>query len=175
MITNHAGQAIDAFCRFLHIISAISLLVLVVLVFHEVILRYVFESPTKYTFEFSQYLLVLLALLPSAWCLNLERHVKVDLIYNLLPRKVQNVLRFLGGVLLALFAFVVFWYGIDVTWQAYVNDERSNSIIAFPMWIPRSFVPLGALALMLQAVRLAADVTSEFGRTNPSSSSAGEP
>ena len=61
---------------FLEILSEFALLGLLLLVFHEVVVRYVFESPTIFSVEISEYLLVFISFASAAWVLKEDRHVR---------------------------------------------------------------------------------------------------
>jgi C4-dicarboxylate transporter DctQ subunit len=139
----------------MQVVSEISLLFLLAMIFLEVLRRYVFDSPTQYSVEFSQYLLVFLAFAPAAFCLKHNRHVRVEILVNMMSQRTQLILRVFCYLVLAVFAGVLLWYGTKISAQAFIKGERSSSLISFPMWIPYGFIPLSSLALMLQALALA--------------------
>jgi TRAP-type C4-dicarboxylate transport system permease small subunit len=57
---------------------------------------------------------------------------------------------------LLTFCAVLVWQGTEMTWTALLGGDRSSSLVAFPLWIPYGFIPLGSLVLGLQCtVRLA--------------------
>lgn len=148
----------------MQVISEICLLILLGLIAQEVLRRYVFDSPTQYSVEFSQYLLVFLAFAPAAFCLKHDRHVRVELLVNILPKRTQTILRVFCYIVLVAFAAVLVWYGTKISAQAFLKDERSSSLISFPMWIPYAFIPLSSLALSLQALALALQAVCDLRR-----------
>lgn len=72
------GQLLDLYCRGLKCIIAIMLAVMVVLVFGNVVLRYVFNSGITVSEELSRWLLVWLTFLGAVVALREHAHLGVD-------------------------------------------------------------------------------------------------
>jgi TRAP-type C4-dicarboxylate transport system permease small subunit len=134
------------------IIAEVALLGLLLLVFHEVIVRYVFNSPTIFSVEISEYLLVLIAFTSIGWALKEDRHVRVLVIINLLPRKIQFFMDILTSVIVMVFCGILLWKGAKTAVMAYTGDYHSSSLLNFPLWIPYAFIPFGAFVLGAQYV-----------------------
>lgn len=149
--------AVDRLAHGLQVLSEIALVVLLGLVAHEVFVRYVLSSPTQYSVEFSEYLLVLGPFASLAYVLRRDRHVRVLLAVNIMPPRLRLGCDAIGNLLLAVFCAILLWYGADMAWTALVGDDRSSSLIAFPLWIPYSFIPIGALVCGLQCLVLSAE------------------
>ena len=56
---------------------------------YEVIMAYVFNSPTLWNFDFSLQMYGALFMMSGAYALSTEAHVRGDVIYRLFPTKIQ--------------------------------------------------------------------------------------
>ena len=146
------GSALNRLTWVSEILAEISLLALMVLVFHEVVVRYVLDSPTQYSVEISEYLLVFLTFMCAGWVLHEDRHVKMVALFTVLPRKMQLVLDVITSALIIVFCFVLVWKGGKTVIMAYTGGYHSSSLLNVPLWIPYSFIPLGAAVLGLQSL-----------------------
>lgn len=158
MVTVSAFRAVaDRIAGGLQVLSEVALVVLLGLVAHEVFVRYALNAPTQYSVEFSEYLLVLGPFASLAYVLRRDRHVRVSLAISIMPPRPRLVCAVISNALLAAFCAMLFWYGADMAWTAFLGDDRSSSLIAFPLWIPYSFIPVGALVCGLQCLVLSAE------------------
>lgn len=134
------------------LLAEIGLALLLVIVLHEVVVRYVFNSPTLYSVELSEYLLVLVVFLSIGWVLREDRHVAVTFIVDRLPRKMRLGMNVLTSLITMAFLGVLVWKGTRTTITAFTGGYHSSSLLNFPMWIPYALIPLGALILSLQYI-----------------------
>lgn len=125
---------------------------LLLLVFHEVIVRYVFNSPTLYSVELSEYLLILVAFMSIGWALKEDHHVQVRFVVDTFPQKVRCVFDICTSLLVMVFCAILVWKGSRIALTAYSGNYHSSSLLNFPLWIPYSFIPLGALVMCLQYI-----------------------
>jgi len=134
------------------LVAEIGLIGLLLIVIHEVIVRYVFDSPTLYSVELSEYLLILVVFMSIGWVLKADRHVAVTFVVDLLPEKLRLGLKLVTSLLTVAFLSILVWKGGKVTLTAYTGNYHSSSLLEFPMWIPYGLIPLGALVLCLQYI-----------------------
>jgi TRAP-type C4-dicarboxylate transport system permease small subunit len=134
------------------VLAEIALAGLLLLVFHEVIVRYVFNAPTQYSVELSEYLLVFVAFMSIGWVLKEDRHVRVSVVINLLPDRVRDLLDIFASLLVMIFCGIIVWKGGKTAITAYTGDYHSSSLLNFPLWIPYAIIPLGALVLGMQYI-----------------------
>lgn len=140
--------------RLFELIAEAALVALLLLVAHEVFLRYVLNAPTQYSVEVSEYLLVLLSFFSIPYVLQRDRHVRVTFVIERLPPRGRAAADLTAHVLLLVYCAVLVYYGGEMSVTAWQGDDRSSSLISFPLFIPYAFIPLGALALALQAAVL---------------------
>ncbi len=131
-------------------LAEIGLFGLFLIVIHEVIVRYVFNSPTLYSVELSEYLLILVVFLSIARAHKENRHVAVTFLVDRLPKKMRVSLKIATSLLTMAFLGVLVWKGGKTALTAYTGNYHSSSLLDFPMWAPYALIPLGALLLSLQ-------------------------
>lgn len=73
-------------------LPAVCVLILFSSMFMQVLLRYVFRHPSPEAFEISSYSFVWSVLLGAALANRYKNHIRFDILYNKLPRKVQIVI-----------------------------------------------------------------------------------
>ncbi len=93
-------------------------------------------------------------LLGVSYAISTEGHVRVDLIYERLSQKRRAIIDLTGSLVLLLpFALMVFWYGIDFTWQAWDIDEGSGDPGGLPnRWIIKGMIPFSFLAMAISGL-----------------------
>ena len=145
-------SGINRLSWFFEIVSEIAIAILMLLVFHEVVVRYLFNSPTQFSVELSEYLLVLISFMCASWILREDRHVRMLALVNIFPEKAQLFLNISSSMLVAVFSSVLTWKGGQTVIMAYTGSYHSSSLLNVPLWIPYSFIPIGALVLGLQSI-----------------------
>lgn len=151
-ISGLIAKGINRLTWLAEVLAEIALAGLMLLVFHEVIVRYIFNSPTLYSVELSEYLLIFVAFMSIGWVLKKDRHVAVTFVINFLSPKVRSWLDVFTSLLTMVFCGILVWKGGESAITAYTGDYHSSSLMNFPLWIPYSFIPLGALVLGLQYI-----------------------
>ena len=79
------AKILDLYCRAIKFVIALCLAVMVVLVFGNVVLRYVFNSGITVSEELSRWLLVWLTFLGAIVALRQHAHLGVDTLVQMLP------------------------------------------------------------------------------------------
>ena len=127
-------------------------------ILYEVFMRYLFNAPTRWVIEFSEYMLLYMALLAGAWVLKGEGHVQVEMLTEILPRKARAVLHAVTSLVGALVCALFFWYSASLTWETFMSGEILFRAVHVPKWAILVSIPVGLLLLALQFVRRAVRV-----------------
>ncbi len=142
-----APQNIDRFTVFLgKVFGCLTVLVTVGLLFYEVIMRYVFNSPTRFTLEVGLIMQVVLVSLASAYALIVGAHVKIELLTERLPHKARGWLNFfnaMAGALFCLLLCVLLWR--TARWSLKVGNY--TEMLEFPL-APLQFLMFGGMMLL---------------------------
>ncbi|MFC1916060.1 TRAP transporter small permease [Chloroflexota bacterium] len=123
--------------------AEVFLFVLIALVAVDVVLRYVFNSPTQIADELGGYLLVGMAFTGATYALHVGTHVKVTLFTERLPRKALQWLIFITESMAEIGVIVLVWKSTELVIKSYGTGIKSAGYMATPMWIPQVIVPIG--------------------------------
>ncbi|MBI4187268.1 MAG: TRAP transporter small permease [Chloroflexi bacterium] len=140
----------DWITRYLfHLGSALVILVML-LVAADVLMRYALKRPIVWAFEVSEYSLVFITFLCTAWVLKKEGHVVLDLLLGRLNARPRAILNFITSVIGALVCMVVAWYGVEVTLSLFEQGSRQTTIAGPPSFILYAVIPAGSFLLFIQ-------------------------
>ncbi len=126
-MTSIIAKGIDRVTWLAELLAKIGLVALLLIVIHEVVVRYVFDSPTLHSVELSEYLLVLVVFMSIGWVLKEDRHVAVTFAVDLLPEKMRLVLKTLTSLLTLAFLGILVWKGGKTSITAYTGNYHSSS------------------------------------------------
>ena len=146
-------MAIDSFT--LRMGRAIAWL-LVLLVFTQglvVLLRYGFGWGSIALQESVTYLHAVCFMLGAAFTLQVDRHVRVDVLYRSMSAKQQAIINAVGSVLFLLpVCIFMLWTSYEYVIQAWVIKERSADSGGLPIvYLLKTLIPLLAVSLLIQA------------------------
>ncbi len=141
-------RILDLYCGLLKVAIALCLLVMVILVFSNVVLRYVFNSGIATSEELSRWLLVWLTFLGAIVALRQHAHLGVDTLVRALPPKGKFVC-FVASYALMLYADWLLTLG---SWKQTVltfNDTAPASGISVGLFFYSSGVVFGVSAAVI--------------------------
>jgi len=137
-------------------VSAWLAVVMVIMTFVIVVLRYAFDLGWIWLQETVVWMHAAVFMLTAAYTLAREGHVRVDVFYrNFGPRRQALVDAI--GVVIFLIPFCGFllwssWDYVAVSWSVQENSREAGGMV-FPLpSLMKSFIPLMAVLLMLQAL-----------------------
>lgn len=134
--------------------------------YYEVIVRYVFNSPTNWAHESMFLMFGMQYLLAGGYVLREGAHVRVDVIYTNFSKRTKAIV----DIVTSLF-FFIFMITLLVTGFIFFNDSLEVNEVSFTEWgvhyWPIKFaIPLGAVLLLMQGVaQLAKDIAVLQGDT----------
>lgn len=148
--------------RFCEIVDDISdngaraaLWAVVVLVFifcWEILLRSVFNRPTIWAHELSQYVFGFYFCLGAAYCLKTGAHVRVDIAVTALKPRTQAVIDMATGLVALIFMTALIWTSVEFAWDSVIYNEHSITPWGPPVYPLKTIVLLGSVMLGLQCV-----------------------
>jgi TRAP-type C4-dicarboxylate transport system permease small subunit len=116
------------------------------LVFVNVVTRYLFNHSIIWVEELTQYEMIWIAYLGAGLALREGRHVAVDTLQDVLPALPRRILRTLIALAMAAFLLVLTVLGLQIvafTW----NQE--TPVLNVPTGAPYLAIPIGAAAFLL--------------------------
>ena len=119
----------------------------VVVVFAQVVTRYVFHSPLAWSEELARYMFIWLVWIGAAYATKMRKNIIIDVVCSKLQGDVKLIREIINFVLFVVLMLFMLWTTSTVMMQVY----ESNSIgtgTHLPMWIVWLSLPL-SMALNL--------------------------
>jgi TRAP-type C4-dicarboxylate transport system permease small subunit len=120
------------YCRFLTLLSVISLAVMVVLVFGNVVMRYAFNSGITLSEELSRWLFVWMTFMGAIVALEERTHLGTDMLVSKLSIRGKKICLGLTHLLMLFVCWLLFKGALD---QALINLESSSAVMEVSMAI----------------------------------------
>ena len=126
----------------------LAVLLMCAIVFTNVILRYIFSSPFHWAEEVTSMTLLFLAFVSAAEILRKRQHIKLDLLFNRFPVKMQHVVDTLISIVGLTFCGTLAWQAAKIL--PIMLHQRLPTLLGLPLILPYSFIFIGALFLTIQ-------------------------
>ena len=145
---------IDSFSMAVGHAFAWCILILTLGTSYEVFMRYVLNNPTSWAFDMSYILYGGLFIMAGAYALSRDAHVRGDVIFRLLPPRVQ------ASIELVLY-FIFFYPGVTaliIAGYGYAHDSFGyrevsvNSPVGVPIWQLKALIPAAGIMLFIQGI-----------------------
>ncbi len=130
--------------------AGICILAIMAVIIYDVISRSLFNAPTTWALEASEFLVVASVFLATSYALLTGAHVRIELVVQHFNQKAQEWLTLLAAVIGIVFSGTLAWQGIKMGWR-YLSPQivNSTSIKWLPMFVPYAAIPLGSALLTL--------------------------
>lgn len=138
--------------RFASLLASLAAAVLTLAMVYEVFARYVFDAPTAWAFDIAYMSNGAVFLLGMAYVLREDGHIRIDVLRNRLPARVNDAVQGVAYLLiLAPFFGVLSWIALSHSWRAWVRQEvETVSPWAPLMWPFYLLIAIGLIAMTLQ-------------------------
>jgi len=115
--------------------------------------RKIFDVSSNSWLELQWVLFSAVFMLCSPWTLLSNEHIRIDIVNNLLPRKVRNTIELVGHSLFLLpLTIIMTVTGIPFFLRSYEINEQSGNAGGLPQWPAKSLVMIGFGLLLIQAI-----------------------
>ena len=116
-------------------------------------IRKIFDTSSNSWLELQWVLFSIVFLLCSPWTLLANEHIRIDIVNNLLPKKVRNTIDLVGHSLFLLpLTIIMVVTGIPFFLRSYEINEQSGNAGGLPQWPAKSLIMIGFALLFLQGV-----------------------
>ena len=143
-------SAIATVSKYVTFIAIIAMMVVMVV---EVFMRYFAQQPLGWNISLIENVLMPgLVFLGLPYAYSVGAHVAAELVYDRVSPKAQRVLDWLGRCLLVLCSVFLAYAGMQITVTTYLVGEIPpplSSEILIPVWVWRTFLPVGALMMLV--------------------------
>lgn len=122
---------------------------LCLVVFAQVIARFLFHSPFSWSEELARYLQVWLVLLGAAACMQRGQHIAIDFLANLMPPPLARGLAVLMNLIIVGYMLVVLRFSADLM---EVTSYQTSPAMQIPMSAVYLSIPVSGSLLLVESV-----------------------
>jgi len=129
-------------------------LIFTIVLGYEIVMRYVFNAPTKWAFDISYMLGGTYFWLGEGYTLLKKKHVRIDIFYRTFSRRKQALVDIFFSLIFFFPLWGVLLYKlIPYVYLSWVTDERSMQGYWMPILYPfKTVMPVGVALLLLQGI-----------------------
>ena len=133
-------------------IGGAALLAAAVMVTIDVLSRKILGVTMSGSDEYSGYVFSATTTWAYSYCLLHRSNVRIDALYNYLPKKVTAILDVVGLLLLFYFMSIMTYYAMVSFVDSWVNDSVSITTLGTPQWIPQLFWVAGLILFFVTLI-----------------------
>lgn len=133
-------------------IGGIAIFIAMVITTYEVIARFGFNAPTKWTFDVSNYLLLLSIWLSVAYVTLIDAHIKVTILTERLPVRARAILDAIMLVLGLIYGVALSWVTGSETYRAFVGNWLPESALKFPLYPLYAVICIGSVLFSIAII-----------------------
>ena len=119
---------------------------------YDVVMRYVFNSPTVWAQETCEYMMVFLTFIGLAEIQKQKTHIRMDYLYARLPESFQRGLDLFFHCLTGIFALLIFYSSFKMTLLSLQYGCKSNTLMETPLFLMYAIIPVGMILLLIQCI-----------------------
>jgi TRAP-type mannitol/chloroaromatic compound transport system permease small subunit len=147
------SSGIDAFTRWVGKRLAWLILVAVVVSALNAIVRKSFDTSSNSFLELQWVLFSIVFLLCSSWTLLDNEHIRIDIVNNLLPKRLRNGIDVIGHAFFLIpLTFVMIITGGPFFMRSVEINEQSGNAGGLPQWPAKSLIIIGFTMLLVQGI-----------------------
>ncbi len=147
------GKAIDLATAGLGFFGGALLFIAGFLITLEVVMRYIFSAPTRWTDEISTIFVLTAAFTAISYGLREKSHVHMEFIVEKLPVLTQTFLETVSYLIVFIFTAGYSYIALDMTLESLRLIEKS-AMINIIMWPVKAIIFISFVVLSLQALRM---------------------
>ncbi len=153
------------FDKLLNVMAALAGVILVFIVAavcYTIGMRFFFKQTTIWIIQTTEYALLWIVFLATAWLLREGGHITTDIIYVHLSAKTRRWLNFVMALVGAVICAVMLYYGAAYTYDCIIDNVTDVRAVTVPKSAVFVIIPVGSLLLTLQFLRIAWDRLHEL-------------
>ncbi len=154
----------DRLAVFIGRVTMMLVVLLTSVMLYEVILRYAFEAPTLWANELSLWLAGFVFLCAGLYAMQQRSHIRIVLLYDVVPRPVQRLFDILSTTCIVLFAFFLVYGGYGEAFDKFYRWETFGT--AFDPPIPATLKPMVLIIVSLVALQAVVNLIADWNKSH---------
>ena len=146
------ASRIDRMALFIGRVTMMMIAIMTMVMLYEVFMRYVVEKPTEWANEMTLWFASFVFLTSGFYAMQQRSHIRIFLLYDVVPRWLQRVFDTISTLLIVMFAFFLVFGSYK---QVFVNKLYKWELYgsAFNPPIPATLQPMVLIVVMLVALQ----------------------
>ena len=161
-IEPHASGFFDILSLVTSRMAMILVAMIVIVMFYEVVSRYVFSRPTLWANELSLWLAAFVFLFAGQYAMQQRSHIRIYVIYDMMPRWAQKTADVVSLLLLLTFVFALVWGGFDDALRRMLRMETFGT--AWDPPIPGVVKPAILAIIVLVAIQAISNLIADWNK-----------
>jgi TRAP-type mannitol/chloroaromatic compound transport system permease small subunit len=146
-------RAVDAFNTWLGKRLAWLILAAVIVSAVNATVRKIFDTSSNAWLELQWVLFGIVFLLCSPWTLLANEHIRIDIVSNLLPKRVRDSIDVIGHAFFLLpLAIVMIVTGVPFFYRSFAINEQSGNAGGLPQWPSKALIMIAFTLLLVQGL-----------------------
>lgn len=104
------------------------------LIFAQVIMRYVFSASLTWSEELARYIFIWLVYFSVSYAARTEKHIRIEAALMAFPKKFRPYVEIFSEILVLLFALFIVYTSFTVVQKINISGQNSPAL-GIPMWV----------------------------------------
>ena len=157
------ASVIDRMALFIGRVTMMMIAIMTIVMLYEVFMRYVIEKPTEWANEMTLWFASFVFLTSGFYAMQQRSHIRIFLLYDVVPRWLQRVFDSISTLLIVMFAFFLVFGSYK---QVFVNKLYKWELYgsAFNPPIPATLQPMVLIVVMLVALQAVLNLFADWNK-----------
>lgn len=143
------NKFLDYIEKSLKIIVSFLIFMMTIIIFLQVISRYVFNRSLTWSEEAGRYLFIWISFLASALAVRSNKHISLDLLVNKISEDKKNGLDVLKDITISIIGAIICYGGIQLM---SIGAHQKSSSLGIPMSIVYLVIPISGILMILFSI-----------------------
>ena len=162
MVEHEVTGPIDRISKVLGRISMWLTAWIVLIIFYEVVMRYVFAKPTLWVNEMSLWVAGMIYLFAGLYAMQQRSHIRIFILYDIVPRWVQRLFDVISTALICVFTIALIWGGAGEAYAKLMRWEKFGT--AWDPPIPATIKPLILITLVAISIQAISNLIHDWNK-----------
>lgn len=158
----HDMSPLGRMSTFIGRVTMILVVILVAVMSYEVFMRYVVVAPTVWATELSLWIAGFIFLFSGLYAMQQRSHIRIFLLYDMMPRGLQKACDTLSVILIVVFAIALIYGGYGEAYDKFLRWETFGT--AFDPPIPATLKPFVLIFVSLCAAQAISNLILDWNK-----------
>lgn len=129
-------------------VASIALIVLILLTFSGVIMRYIVGKPYTWLEEVQLFCMVWIVFAAGGAAFRTGSHVAIEMVVEMFPQKVQKVIGYIIDIVVFVVIAYLFYNSLGFI-QMFIKNGRASSMLKIPMTVQYGIAPVSYILMII--------------------------